>query len=601
MTWTSSEEFRIQAIERALNTIQTALNNLATKQLVKSLLYTEQHAVAQLQEELDQLEAASGVDLINAHKVDSAAHSELFAEKADLVHQHNDIYFLETEHINSTTGVADANKPIKTDSSGLIDSTFFDAGDISHTDLTDIGINTHNSIDNHLASGEIHFTEASIDHGSIAGLSDDDHTQYLLRSDYVDDGILEEAVTISVNPNTGSDVFTEIITNQTKATAHGAFASIAGALKALPSHLPNGRTVILSHAAGTWTVNSTYFYGLEKFEQVLYTANNNGNPLGGIRVISDAGFSQVTGSSDMAVASYANHFVTLASDPGYAANAYRGRFLQIISGTGSSVAIGNPKPIRTHTGTIFEHPSDWPTNPNATSVVRIVEPSLKFLITDSWLSLSMQFSGNNAYGAPFLQFEGVEFAHATPGTALLIWQRGGHLVFKDCIIQGAWLLGNANGAFRGALVIDGQNYFYNPISIVGGYFSAAGNYDGAVLRNALVPGISVKGGAQPGYAYVYRVDIDNVTDCIKLLSPRGWAVLNIYSKCRSSSCSGYGIHISEEGYCTINTSWISSPYGITGASGDIRMVDTTVTYAQLTAASQTTLINNQCIVQGVTA
>jgi hypothetical protein len=33
-------------------------------------------------------------------------------------------------------------------------------------------------IDNHIADTTIHFTEASIDHGNIAGLADDDHTQY---------------------------------------------------------------------------------------------------------------------------------------------------------------------------------------------------------------------------------------------------------------------------------------------------------------------------------------------------------------------------------------------------------------------------------------
>ena len=53
-----------------------------------------------------------------------------------------------SEHINATTGVSDAAKPIVTNASGLIDSSFID--------------------------------EASIDHGSIGGLGDDDHTQYIL-------------------------------------------------------------------------------------------------------------------------------------------------------------------------------------------------------------------------------------------------------------------------------------------------------------------------------------------------------------------------------------------------------------------------------------
>lgn len=50
----------------------------------------------------------------------------------------------------------------------------------SHTDLSNIGTNTHTQIDTHITDSSIHFTEGSIDHGSISGLLDDDHTQYLL-------------------------------------------------------------------------------------------------------------------------------------------------------------------------------------------------------------------------------------------------------------------------------------------------------------------------------------------------------------------------------------------------------------------------------------
>lgn len=51
---------------------------------------------------------------------------------------------------------------------------------LSHTNLIDIGTNTHATIDTHIANTALHFTVASIDHGSISGLADDDHTQYTL-------------------------------------------------------------------------------------------------------------------------------------------------------------------------------------------------------------------------------------------------------------------------------------------------------------------------------------------------------------------------------------------------------------------------------------
>ena len=92
------------------------------------------------------------------------------------------------EHVDS--GVAhfnDTNDPHDI-TWAQVDKSTSDIADIttkSHTSLSDIGTQTHAQLDEHVDSGvahfadtTIHFTEASIDHGSIAGLGDDDHTQY---------------------------------------------------------------------------------------------------------------------------------------------------------------------------------------------------------------------------------------------------------------------------------------------------------------------------------------------------------------------------------------------------------------------------------------
>ena len=66
-------------------------------------------------------------------------------------HIHDARYFRENEHISTSAGIADANKPAKTDAGGYING------------LIDVATLT-----------------GSIDHGGLTGLGDDDHTQYTL-------------------------------------------------------------------------------------------------------------------------------------------------------------------------------------------------------------------------------------------------------------------------------------------------------------------------------------------------------------------------------------------------------------------------------------
>lgn len=72
------------------------------------------------------------------------------AADASSLHQHDSLYFRETEFINSSAGAGDAGKPIVLDANGLLDSSFINVGQIDHGQLLP------------------------------ASLLDDDHTQYAL-------------------------------------------------------------------------------------------------------------------------------------------------------------------------------------------------------------------------------------------------------------------------------------------------------------------------------------------------------------------------------------------------------------------------------------
>jgi hypothetical protein len=73
-----------------------------------------------------------------------------------------------SQYLNETRHDAD-------DHSGLLPLDHTNAGEVSN-----VGSNTHAQVDSHIADSTIHFVEGTIDHGSITGLADNDHNQYLL-------------------------------------------------------------------------------------------------------------------------------------------------------------------------------------------------------------------------------------------------------------------------------------------------------------------------------------------------------------------------------------------------------------------------------------
>ena len=105
-------------------------------------------------------------------------------------------------------------------------------GTVDHTSLTSIGSYSHASIDSHINDASIHFTEASIDHGSISGLGDDDHPQYagIAQSETITGSWSFTTVPTSGTPTTGAHVtnknYVDSLIASSVITDHGSLSGL---------------------------------------------------------------------------------------------------------------------------------------------------------------------------------------------------------------------------------------------------------------------------------------------------------------------------------------------------------------------------------------
>jgi len=92
---------------------------------------------------------------------------------------HADRMFFNPNYILTELGDAPYYTKSELTTSGVLDVRYYTETEVD-TLLTTLSGNINGDLESHVNDSTIHFTEASIDHGSIAGLSDDDHPHYSL-------------------------------------------------------------------------------------------------------------------------------------------------------------------------------------------------------------------------------------------------------------------------------------------------------------------------------------------------------------------------------------------------------------------------------------
>jgi hypothetical protein len=184
-------------------TDHTALSNIGTRTHAElDSLYTSVNSTSgtwdQTATDLDSHEASAAVHFTEA----SIDHGSI----AGLGDNDHPQYVLSATNLALSSAVTTLEGELDGVSSTVFDNSGAwgtDTDTTDHTALTNIGTRTHaeldslytsvnttsgtwdqtaTDLDTHEADSTIHFTEASIDHGSIAGLADNDHPQYVLSA-----------------------------------------------------------------------------------------------------------------------------------------------------------------------------------------------------------------------------------------------------------------------------------------------------------------------------------------------------------------------------------------------------------------------------------
>ncbi len=388
-----------------------------------------------------------------------------------------------------------------------------------------------------------------------------------------------EDLTIQVDPSDGQDdPVPTIYQTQEQFSEHGAFASYKGAIAALPMHI--NHIVTLAHANGTFSIADDYFGDLARFTfgsggALVYSSLN--------------GLAKIAGTVDSTVLSDVNgDSITLVADPGYVANAYRGKWLKIVSGTGA----GQYKAIRSHAGVSIEVAGRF--SPISTdSVVNIFAPTtiLQFS-TDGikYIAGSSEQPGNALYTGPgnnvSVAFKDlmINTTHANGATLSFQYLSFG---FDGTILSPIGLSIRRSRVELDNVIVIGTTGLVAGISLADDVQLRGWSGGASWLVRQFYYGIFIASG-RPCWVFLYKGSIDdNVYDAVEIM---GASVLNLYSSLRSSGNGGYGIRAADDAFsgatdCVaqiiVDMAETLTHGGLTGTLGDVNLNGEIISWAEL--------------------
>lgn len=121
---------------------------------------------------------------------------------ASSLHSHNSLYYLQSQFISTTAGVADAGKPIKANGAGRIDSAFLNyASFASHSNLSNLNSDDHAQYHNDIR-GDLRYYQKSEFISSSSGVADGDKPVKTMPSGVLDSSLIS-SVSVTHNSTSG--------------------------------------------------------------------------------------------------------------------------------------------------------------------------------------------------------------------------------------------------------------------------------------------------------------------------------------------------------------------------------------------------------------